>query len=124
MTLSLGGGSFSAFVSDLGSPDEDGRCQAVLCWPWDASPAPDSSLAGTIGTAEGAVLSADAYYGDSTERLCVFTMTGLQAERKKVTLVYAGEDFCLVASEGDDALREGNDIIVSSAELYNGRVFD
>ena len=57
------------------------------------------------------------------DRLCVFTMTGLQAERKIVDLVYAGEEYCLLSSEGNDALREGNEVIVQARDLYNGRVF-
>ena len=57
------------------------------------------------------------------ERLCVFTMTGMQAERKLVDLVYAGEEYCLLSSEGNDALREGNEVIVQTKNLYNGRVF-
>ena len=51
------------------------------------------------------------------------TMTGLQAERKKVSLIYAGEEYCLLSSEGDDALREGNEVIVQAGGLYNGKVF-
>ena len=61
-------------------------------------------------------------YDPEIDRLCVFTMTGLQAERKKVELVYAGDEYCLLRSEGEDALREGNEVIVQVRELYNGKV--
>ena len=57
------------------------------------------------------------------DRLCVFTMTGLQAERKKVDLIYAGEEYCLLSSQGSDALREGNKVIVQANNLHDGKVF-
>ena len=50
-------------------------------------------------------------------------MTGMQAERKIVQLIYAGEEYCLLSSDGTDALREGNEVIVQARDLYNGRVF-
>ena len=46
----------------------------------------------------------------------------MQAERKKVGLVYAGEEYCLLSSEGVDALREGSEVIVQAAGLYSGKV--
>ena len=62
-------------------------------------------------------------YDPEIDRLCVFTMTGLQAERKKVDLVYAGDEYCLLRSEGEDALREGNEVIVQATNLHDGKVF-
>jgi len=55
--------------------------------------------------------------------MCVFAMTGLQAERKKVELIFAGEEYALVESSGSDALREGNEVIVQTVGLFNGKVF-
>ncbi len=116
----------------------------VFCWPWDeADGAPDSSAGGgTVVNSAGVPMSVLNYYDYRTvisgreelddsdpdkwnipDRLCVFTMTGLQAERKLVDLVYAGEEYCLLSSEGNDALREGNEVIVKASNLYNGRVF-
>ena len=120
------------------------RRLVVFCWPWDAEEGPPDSSAGygTVATASGAVMTAANYYDYRTlvsgreelddsdpdkwnipDRLCVFTMTGLQAERKLVDLIYAGEEYCLLSSTGDDALREGNEVIVQASDLYNGRVF-
>lgn len=144
VTLSLGGRDYEAFVSDIGSAyaygelpegvesgsEEDTRprrCQVVFCWNWDGEEAPDFSAgSGTVTLPDGetGILVSNYYdYDPDTDHMCVFTMTGLQAERKKVSLVYAGEEYCLVASTGEDALREGNEVIVQARGLYNGKVF-
>ncbi len=145
VTLTLGDESVEALVSDLSNPRRYGelpagveadsdldtrpkRSLAVFAWRWDAgADAPDfSSGGGTVLADEGRrTLPVVNYYDYDPEidRLCVFTMTGLQAERKKVELVFAGEEYCLLSSEGDDALREGNEVIVQASGLYNGRVF-
>ena len=120
------------------------RRLAVFCWPWDdTGPADSSSGVCTITAPElPAPIYGTNYYDYRTvapgaegledddedkwivpDRLCVFTMTGMQAERKIVQLIYAGEEYCLLSSEGNDALREGNEVIVQARDLYNGRVF-
>jgi len=125
VTISIGGKPMSAFVSEVGDADDQGRCVAVLYWPWEKTGGPVGSAAqARIALADGSVLTADSYYTDGGDYLCVFTMTGLQAERKKVAMVCEGDEYCLVSSEGDDALREGNEIIISAGELFNGKVFD
>ncbi len=145
-------GSASA-VGDLpegveaGSEEDDRprRRLVVFCWPWeeDAGPPDSSAGGGTVTVSDsGEALAVTNYYDYRTviegredlpdsdpdkwnvpDRLCVFTMTGMQAERKLVELVYAGEEYCLLSSSGDDALREGNEVIVQADGLYNGRVF-
>ena len=119
------------------------RQMVVLCWPWNEDDGvPDSSAGGGFVSAGGAPMTLTNYYPYRTvvsgadelddsdpakwsvpDRLCVFTMTGMQAERKLVDLVYAGEEYCLLSSDGNDALREGNEVIVEARDLYNGRVF-
>ncbi len=145
LTLTLGGEAFEATLTDLSEPRRYGelpvgveagseldtrpkRCLAVFAWHWEPeAEAPDFSAGGgAVDTADGRLTLPVTNYYDydpETDRLCVFTMTGLQAERKKVDLVYAGEEYCLLSSEGDDALREGNEVIVRASELYNGKVF-
>ena len=147
VTLSLGEGTYDAFVSEIGSAsrygdlplgiepgsEEDTRPKrrlVVFCWPWDPEQeGPDTSAGGGTVTAGGQELAMANYYEydpedpDSQDRLCVFTMTGMQAERKLVNMVFAGEEYCLLSSEGDDALREGNEVIIRARDLYNGRVF-
>lgn len=145
VTLTLGGESYDAFVSEVGSAQRYGELPAgveagseaddrpsrrlvVFCWPWSAEQdAPDFSAgSGTVTLAGGKTAMNVLNYYDydpETDRLCVFAMTGLQAERKKVELVFAGDEYCLLRSEGDDALREGNEVIVRAGELHNGKVF-
>ncbi len=141
--LTLGGVTYEAFVSEIGpasyygdladgvtaGSDEDTRskrCLVVFCWNWADEDAPDfSEDNGTVTLAdETATFSVTNYYtyDEDTDRMCVFTVTGVQAERKKVTLIFAGEEYCLVSSDGTDALREGNEIIVQATGLYNGKV--
>ena len=142
--LSVGEDAYTAFVSEIGSSRRYGdlppgveegsdgdtrptRRLAVFCWPYSAEEeAPDFSVAGALATTgDGGILPLTNFYdySENNDRMCVFAMTGLQAERKKVTLVYAGEEYALVDSEGSDALREGNEVIVQSAGLFNDKVF-
>ena len=145
VTLTLGGKEIAATVSEVGSArrygellpgveagsefdDRPTRRLVVFVWPWSAEEdAPNSAAGGGTVTLRDrrTVLNVLNYYDYDPEadRLCVFTMTGLQAERKKVELVFAGEEYCLLSSEGDDALREGNEVIVQAANLHNGKVF-
>lgn len=121
------------------------RRLVVFCWNWEPdSHVPDSSAGGgsvavrdqadtmpltnfydyrTVAAGSESLPDDDPAKWSVPDRLCVFTMTGMQAERKLVSLVYAGEEYCLLSSEGNDALREGNEVIVQARNLYNGLVF-
>lgn len=142
--ITVGAETYDAFVSEIGSArrygdlapgiEEDSdadtrpkRSLIVFCWPYAADQeAPDFSVAGAlIRTEAGVVLPATNYYEYNTDidRMCVFAMTGLQAERKKVSLLFCGEEYALVESEGSDALREGNEVIVSYSGLFSGKVY-
>lgn len=56
----------------------------------------------------------------------VYCLVGLAARFKPVSVIYTGEDFCLV--EADDPktetlrIREGDTAIISSGELYDGKI--
>lgn len=57
----------------------------------------------------------------------VYTVTGLQAEKKYVKIVWEDEDYCL--TEPDDpnsssSLREGNDVIITGKEIYDGMLLE
>jgi hypothetical protein len=144
VTLTLGGVDYAATVSEIGSAKAYGelpagvesgseedtrpkRCLVVFYWPWEDVEAPDFSDGNgkvTLPDGSQSLLVTNYYdYDPTVDRMCVFTMTGLQAERKKVELLYAGEEYGLVSSDGDDALREGNEIIVQAKNLHDGMVF-
>lgn len=72
----------------------------------------------------GIYVPSEALYTDEEGDCYVFTVTGKQAERKNVTVVYDGGDFVLVTSSGANALHDGNEIIVSARELYDGMMLD
>lgn len=128
LTLMKGSWRADVALSECDAADESGRCRIVVCWPWTADNAPPEAAkdAALAASDTGAGYYAADYYDAETQKncLCVFTMTGRQAERRKVSLVYEGEDYLLLASQGADALRAGNEIIVQGAGLYDGRVFD
>jgi hypothetical protein len=55
----------------------------------------------------------------------VWAVTAMQLERKQVELLYIDEDFALVAmSPTANALREGNTVVVSGKDLYEGKVME
>ena len=144
VTLRLGTGTYIARVSEVSAArrygdlppgveansDADTRPKhrlVVFYWPYNADETvPDSSAGGgTVSLPNGMTFAVTNYYEyrEDTDRMCTFAMTGLQAERKKVTLIYAGEEYALVSSDGSDALREGNELIVQAVNLHNGQVF-
>lgn len=59
---------------------------------------------------------------EETGRSYVYTVTGLQIEKKYVEIVYTTEDYYLVSSTGASALRAGNEIIVSGKDVYDGKI--
>ncbi len=70
-----------------------------------------------------------ALYTEMTEsgevRSYVFVRTGVKAEKKYVEILYEAESFYLAAPGADAAsLREGNEIIVSARELYDGKIME
>ena len=56
----------------------------------------------------------------------VYCMVGLAARFKPVSIIFTGEDFCLV--EADDPksetlrIREGDQVIISAKDLYDGKI--
>ncbi len=53
----------------------------------------------------------------------VYTLTAMQAEKKYIEIQWEEEDYYLVAVSSDAAsLRVGNEIILSSKELYDGKL--
>lgn len=56
----------------------------------------------------------------------VYTVTGLQAEKKYISIIYETDDYYLVEVAASDAsaLREGNDIILTKGEIYDGMLLN
>ena len=55
----------------------------------------------------------------------VWTVTAMQLEHKRVDVLYIDDDFALIArSPTADALREGNTVVVSGRDLYEGKVIE
>ena len=55
----------------------------------------------------------------------VYTVVGRQAERKQVEVIYTGDTFYLVQPVDEtaaDRLRPGDEVILSSSGLYDGKV--
>jgi hypothetical protein len=47
----------------------------------------------------------------------------MQVERKNVDIIYTSDEYCLADISGDtDALRPGNEIIVSGDDIYEGKL--
>lgn len=96
----------------------------------------DTALADTLNMREvSAAVVFDEYNGirvpsqalqtDEEGTEFVWVITAMQLERKNVTVIYRGEDFCVVEREAaPNALREGNEIVVSGSDLYEGKLMD
>ena len=55
----------------------------------------------------------------------VWTVTAMQLERKEVELLYIDDDFALIAqSSAGNALRDGNTVVVSGRDLYEGKIME
>ncbi len=55
----------------------------------------------------------------------VWTVTAMQLERKEVEMLYIDDDFALLAiSPKADALRDGNTVVVSGQDLYEGKIME
>ncbi|MGN1001652.1 MAG: HlyD family efflux transporter periplasmic adaptor subunit [Oscillospiraceae bacterium] len=60
-----------------------------------------------------------------TESTYVWVITAMVLERKDVEVIYAGDGFVIVSRDSDpDSLREGNTIVVSGDDLYEGKLMD
>ena len=64
---------------------------------------------------------------------CVYVQVGVQAERKPVTVLAQGEDYTVVqayvpegatATQAKKALRPGDNVIIASGEIWDGKVLE
>ena len=62
---------------------------------------------------------------DETGQTGVYCLVGVTARFKPVNVIYTGEEFCLITAASDadrTRLRTGDQVILSAAELYDGKV--
>ncbi len=75
-------------------------------------------------THEGIRVPKEAVYSDENGSY-VYTLTGLQAEKKYISIAWETEDYYLADPVKDAAaLRVGNEILLTSKELYDGKVMN
>ena len=55
----------------------------------------------------------------------LWTVTAMQLEKKRVEVLYTDKDVAIIAqSPAADALRDGNTVVVSGKDLYEGKVME
>lgn len=65
------------------------------------------------------------HVSDDGAETFVWTITAMQLERKTVNILYTGSDFVIVEREARaDALREGNTVVVTGKDLYEGKLME
>ena len=122
------GADISARVLSISEPEDGSVAVVFRC---------DTALADTLGmrrvsanvvfaSYSGIRVPAKAVQSDpASGEAWVWTVTAMQLERKEVELLYIDEDFALVAqSAAPNALRDGNTVVVSGNDLYEGKVME
>lgn len=129
-TLNFGrwyGADIYARVQSI-SPPEDGVVAVVFSC--------DTALADTLAmrtvtanvvfeSYSGIRVPVEALQQDQEGQQYVWTITAMQLERKNVEVLYQDGDVAVVARSAQaDALREGNTVVVSGEDLYEGKVME
>lgn len=129
-TLNFGrwyGADIYARVQSI-SPPEDGVVAVVFSC--------DTALADTLAmrtvtanvvfeSYSGIRVPVEALQQDQEGQQYVWTVTAMQLERKNVEVLYQDGDVAVVARSAQaDALREGNTVVVSGEDLYEGKVME
>ena len=119
-------GTISATVFSKSEPDSSGEVAVVF--------ACNNALADTLAmrkaTADvvysehtGLRVPLKAVHMDDDGQTFVYVVTAAQLEKKPIDIIYQTDSYCLVAQSTDsNALRAGNDIVVSGKGLSDGRV--
>ena len=135
-------GEVDITVERVGEPEENGQCVVVLStdrYLSDTTLLRRQTVELVFDSQEGIRVPSEAVRvveqtvtdeetGEERRELitCVFVLVGQQAERKPVTILEQLEDFALVVPAGDasarEALRAGDEIILSAVELADGDV--
>ena len=134
LELELGryyGRTLTVRVEDVGREEDGGRVLVLSCNRALADTLAMRMITGELVLAEhsGIRVPKQAVYTEQNDDgetvYYVYTLTGVQAERKNIQIVWETEEYYLAAPEAEgDALREGNDIIVSAKDLYDGKIME
>lgn len=131
VTLDFGryyGGGITAWVESI-SPEDDGkaavvfRCETALA---ETMAMREATASVVLEEYSGIRIPSQAIQTDSeNESTYVWVITAMQLERKEVTVIYAGEGYALVErAPAADSLREGNTVVVSGSDLYEGKLME
>ncbi|MCC8048321.1 MAG: hypothetical protein LIO52_04390 [Oscillospiraceae bacterium] len=122
------GDTVYAEVVSLGSGEGDEvavvfRCSTALA---ETLALREASAEVVFDTYSGIRVPAEAIRADEeTDSTYVYVITAMQVERKDIEILYAGDGYCIVERGTDsNSLREGNTIIVSGKDIYEGKVMD
>ena len=118
-------------IEDIGRVEDGGRVVVFSCTQALADTLAMRKATATLVVDEhsGIRVPKEAVHTETAEsgetRRYVYALTGVQAEKKYIEIVWETEDFYL-AAEGVEgaALREGNEIIVSARDLYDGKIME
>lgn len=110
------------------SAAEDGKCAVVF----STERALDDTLNMRVATAnivfseeDGLRVPLKAVHVDKDGKTFVYCLTAQQVEKKYVSILSTEKDYYLVSIDADaDALREGNTVVVSGKDIYEGRVIE
>jgi len=119
-------GTVSATVMSKSEPDDSGKVAVVFA----CNAALSDTLAMRKTTADvvysehtGLRVPLKAVHMDDDGQAFVYVVTAAQLEKKPIEIIYQTDDYCLVAqSTESNALRAGNEIVVTGKGLSNGQV--
>lgn len=122
----LNGERIQAAVISVSEAEADGSRAAVF----SCTRAQAESLAMRKTTAElifqeytGIRIPSQALHADEDGSACVYVLTGTQAEKKRVEIIYEDGDFALAKTgTAANSIHAGEEIIVSANDLYDGKV--
>ena len=119
-------GTVSATVMSKSEPDDSGKVAVVFA----CNAALSDTLAMRKTTADvvysehtGLRVPLKAVHMDDDGQAFVYVVTAAQLEKKPIKIIYQTDDYCLVAQSAEsNALRAGNEIVVTGKGLSNGQV--
>lgn len=114
-------------VRSIGRENDSGECTVVFkCTEFTADLLPVRKVTADIvfSSVDGIRVPKEAV-GQDEGGSYVYTVTGLQAEKKHITIIWEAEEYYLAQIESDaNALKSGNSIILNTDGLFDGKVIE